>query len=441
MIVVFFLCLLGFFLGYWAGRLLKLDFPQCRLSPLNAGMRNTSGWGGAGRGLFPRRRAVSGWPFLRCLLQATTALIESTCGPPGPAGRIRRPTKRAWRRNRPGNGICSASHGGRPMSGRFSCGVGDASTDPPRLWDRTRKIKENETEVVPWDRPERKVPWLPAAGNPPQSHAAPGGTFEETGLRELAESIRRHGILQPLTARRTAAGWELAAGERRLAGSRAGAGLETVPCLEAEVDGGPPPCWPLWRICSARDLHYLEWRRRGHRRLSPPDGHDPGGAVAHQLSGMSPSALANKLRLPRLSPARRALLVEHGLTERHARCLLRLEDEGERLTALRQAAAKHWNVAQTEQYVERRLAALQTAPPAGRRTYIIKDVRLFLNSVDRGLRLILQDGSWCGRPDGAGGDRGSKIALTLRIPKQRRERGLETSDCYGDCNPMSRKTC
>ena len=79
----------------------------------------------------------------------------------------------------------------------------------------------------------------------------------------------------------------------------------------------------------------------------------------------------------------RALLVEHGLTERHARCLLRLEDEGERLTALRQAAAKHWNVAQTEQYVERRLAALQTAPPAGRRTYIIKDVRLFLNSVDQ----------------------------------------------------------
>ena len=136
-------------------------------------------------------------------------------------------------------------------------------------------------------------------------------------------------------------------------------------------------------------------------------------AVAAQL-GMSPSALANKLRLLRLSPACRALLVEHGLTERHARCLLRLEDEGERLTALRQAAAKHWNVAQTEQYVERRLAALQTAPPAGRRTYIIKDVRLFLNSVDRGLRLI-RDAGVDARTERQ--ETEEDIILTIRIPK------------------------
>lgn len=113
------------------------------------------------------------------------------------------------------------------------------------------------------DRPERKVLWLPAAEirpNPMQ----PRRTFEETGLRELAESIRRHGILQPLTVRRTAAGWELVAGERRLRAAVL-AGLETVPCLEAEVDGGPPPCWPLWRICSARIC--ITWRRR---RPSPP---------------------------------------------------------------------------------------------------------------------------------------------------------------------------
>ena len=94
------------------------------------------------------------------------------------------------------------------------------------------------------------------------------------------------------------------------------------------------------------------------------------------------------------------------------------EDEGERLTALRQAAAKHWNVAQTEQYVERRLAALQTAPPAGRRTYIIKDVRLFLNSVDRGLRLI-RDAGVDARTERE--ETEDEIVLTLRIPKQRRK--------------------
>ncbi|MDR3784940.1 MAG: ParB N-terminal domain-containing protein, partial [Dysosmobacter sp.] len=202
-----------------------------------------------------------------------------------------------------------------------------------------------------------------------------------------AESIRRHGILQPLTVRRTAAGWELVAGERRLRAAVL-AGLETVPCLEAEA--------------IAAFLHQTGMTQE---------------AVAAQL-GMSPSALANKLRLLRLSPACRALLVEHGLTERHARCLLRLEDEGERLTALRQAAAKHWNVAQTEQYVERRLAALQTAPPAGRRTYIIKDVRLFLNSVDRGLRLI-RDAGVDARTERE--ETEDEIVLTLRIPKQRRK--------------------
>ena len=140
-------------------------------------------------------------------------------------------------------------------------------------------------------------------------------------------------------------------------------------------------------------------------------------AVAAQL-GMSPSALANKLRLLRLSPACRALLVEHGLTERHARALLRLEDEGERLTALRKAASGGWNVARTEQYVDRRLAELQSPPPAGRRTYIIKDVRLFLNSVDRGLRLI-RDAGVDARTDRQ--ETEEEIVLTLRIPKQRRK--------------------
>ena len=245
------------------------------------------------------------------------------------------------------------------------------------------------------DRPERKVLWLPAAEirpNPMQ----PRRTFEETGLRELAESIRRHGILQPLTVRRTAAGWELVAGERRLRAAVL-AGLALVENLQR------------------KDLHYLEEAEAIAAFL-----HQTGmtqEAVAAQL-GMSPSALANKLRLLRLSPACRALLVEHGLTERHARCLLRLEDEGERLTALRQAAAKHWNVAQTEQYVERRLAALQTAPPAGRRTYIIKDVRLFLNSVDRGLRLI-RDAGVDARTERE--ETEDEIVLTLRIPKQRRK--------------------
>ena len=126
--------------------------------------------------------------------------------------------------------------------------------------------------------------------------------------------------------------------------------------------------------------------------------------------------MANKLRLLRLSPACRELLVENGLTERHARCLLRLEDEEERLAALGHIADKHLNVAQTEQYIEKRLAALQSTAPKRRRTFILKDVRLFLNSLDRGLRLVREAGVDA-RSERQETD--DAILLTIRIPKQR----------------------
>ena len=131
--------------------------------------------------------------------------------------------------------------------------------------------------------------------------------------------------------------------------------------------------------------------------------------------GRSPSALANKLRLLRLSPACRRLLEESGLTERHARCLLRLEDEEERLSALRHIAGCHLTVAQAERYVERRLQALQSTPPKGRKTFILKDVRLFLNSLDRGIRLVREAGvdAQTERTDTE-----EAILLTIRIPRQ-----------------------
>ena len=101
----------------------------------------------------------------------------------------------------------------------------------------------------------------------------------------------------------------------------------------------------------------------------------------------------------------------------HARALLRLEDESERLDALRRIAAGHMTVAQAEQYIDKRLRALQTTPPRGRRTYIIKDVRLFLNSVDHGLRLIRDAGV---AAEGSREETDDAILLTIRIPKQSR---------------------
>ena len=171
-----------------------------------------------------------------------------------------------------------------------------------------------------------------------------------------------------------------------------------------------------------RDLHYLEEATAIAAYLRQSGSTQEEAAA---LLGRSPSALANKLRLLRLSPDCCRLLTEHDLTERHARALLRLEDEEERLNALHHIIRQHLNVAQTEQYIDKRLAQLQTTSPSGRRVFLLKDVRLFLNSLDRGLI--------CGgsapvdrlREAGIGAesrreDTEDAILLTIRIPKNRR---------------------
>ena len=261
---------------------------------------------------------------------------------------------------------------------------------------------------------EQRVLWLAPEEIRPNP-AQPRRTFSQAELEGLADSIRRHGVLQPLTVRRTEGGWELVAGERRLRAAVL-AEQSRVPCLERTADDQSSAALALVENLQRQDLHYLEeaeaiaafLRRSGLTQE----------AAAEQL-GMPPSALANKLRLLRLSPACRAAVTEGGLTERHARCLLRLEDESERLAAARHFVSAGLNVAQAERYVDRRLEVLQSTPPAGRRAYIIKDVRLFLNSVDRGVRLI-RDAGVDARTERQ--ETEEDIILTIRIPKRREKR-------------------
>lgn len=239
----------------------------------------------------------------------------------------------------------------------------------------------------------------------------PRQVFAEEALRELAESIAAHGILQPLTVRRANGVWELVAGERRLRAAKL-AGLKTVPCLEISADDRKSAELALIENLQREDLGCFEEAEAIAAYLRRTGCTQENAAA---MLGRSPSAVANKLRLLRLSPACRERLSQAGLSERHARALLRLEDEGERLAALSHIAAQNLNVAQTEQYIQRRLDAIQSAPRQ-KRTFILKDVRLFLNSVDRGLRLIREAGvDAVTKRD----DTEDAILLTIRIPKQR----------------------
>ena len=239
----------------------------------------------------------------------------------------------------------------------------------------------------------------------------PRHSFDEEGLAELAASIRSCGILQPLTVRRAGEGYELVAGERRLRAARI-AGLREVPCLVARVGEEDSALLALMENLQRRDLDCWEEAQAIARLISR---YGLSQEEAARRLGRAQPTVANKLRLLRLPEDVRALLRENGLTERHARALLRLQDPEVQRRAAGDMVRRGMNVAQAEAYVEKLLQSAQVTPPRGRSTYIIKDVRLFLNSVDRGLHLMRQAGVDAGW-DRQDTDR--EILLTIRIPKR-----------------------
>lgn len=239
----------------------------------------------------------------------------------------------------------------------------------------------------------------------------PRRSFDEEGLAELAASIRSCGILQPLTVRRAGEGYELVAGERRLRAARI-AGLREVPCLVAQVGEEDSALLALMENLQRRDLDCWEEAQAIARLISR---YGLSQEEAARRLGRAQPTVANKLRLLRLPEDVRALLRENGLTERHARALLRLQDPEVQRRAAGDMVRRGMNVAQAEAYVEKLLQSAQVTPPRGRSTYIIKDVRLFLNSVDRGLHLMRQagvDAGWNRQ------DTDREILLTIRIPKR-----------------------
>ena len=239
----------------------------------------------------------------------------------------------------------------------------------------------------------------------------PRRSFDEEGLAELAASIRSCGILQPLTVRRAGEGYELVAGERRLRAARI-AGLREVPCLVAQVGEEDSALLALMENLQRRDLDCWEEAQAIARLISR---YGLSQEEAARRLGRAQPTVANKLRLLRLPEDVRALLRENDLTERHARALLRLQDPEVQRRAAGDMVRRGMNVAQAEAYVEKLLQSAQVTPPRGRSTYIIKDVRLFLNSVDRGLHLMRQAGVDAGW-DRQDTDR--EILLTIRIPKR-----------------------
>lgn len=251
-----------------------------------------------------------------------------------------------------------------------------------------------------------RIQFLPVDSIRPNPNQ-PRRYFSPEGLQELAASIAAHGILQPLSVRRAEAGYELISGERRLRSAQL-AGLSEVPCLIVTADETQSSLLALIENVQRRDLDFWEEALAIQALLEATSLSQE--ALAKQL-GKAQSSLANKLRLLRLPPNVLDLLRQNGFTERHARALLRLSDPAVQQSAAQYIVDHDLTVAKTEAHID---ALLHPAPKRSKPTFLLKDVRFFLNTVTRGLSLMQSAGVKAAYDRQ---DTDHEILLTIRIPR------------------------
>ena len=210
--------------------------------------------------------------------------------------------------------------------------------------------------------------------NPSQPRKA----FQEDELKSLAQSIVENGLLQPVTVRRENGIYYLIAGERRLRACKM-AGLKEIPAIIADCEPEDSAVLALLENVQRRDLQMFEQAQAIASLLR--EWQITQEEAARRL-GMSQSYLANKVRLLKLSAEEQAEIIENKLTERHARALLRIDDIELRQKLLRTITQRSLNVAQSEALIAEAVKPKEQPTKRARRTFVAKDIRLFINTID-----------------------------------------------------------
>ena len=233
--------------------------------------------------------------------------------------------------------------------------------------------------------------------------AQPRKIFREDALTDLAESIRQHGILQPLSVRRVGSRYELVAGERRLRAAQM-AGLTEIPCIVMRMDDKESGLAAMLENLQRQDLDFIE-EADGIARLMSEWSMSQEQVA--RLLGKSQSAIANKLRILRHSQPVLNALRQFDLTERHARALLKLPTEPEKMAAIAVISRLGMSVARTEKYIEDLLADKNGKSPK-------VNVSSFLNNLHQSLQRIQLSGI---SAISERKETDSQIVLTITIPK------------------------
>lgn len=220
------------------------------------------------------------------------------------------------------------------------------------------------------------IPIQSVAANPRQ----PRHTFDSQSLDALADSIRQVGLLQPISVRKTdAAKYELIAGERRLRACRQ-LGFVYIDAIVVAASATRSALLALVENLQREDLHYFDEAEGYAAVLEESQMTQEWLAIR---IGKSQSAIANKLRLLRLSSEVRNALRRTKLTERHARALLRLPGMQLQLSAAEQMSVQKLTASQAEALVASMLAVIpkETRPIARKVVSIVRDHRLYVNAI------------------------------------------------------------
>ena len=239
----------------------------------------------------------------------------------------------------------------------------------------------------------------------------PRKQFNEDDLNSLSRSIAENGVLQPLTVRKTSATeYEVVTGERRLRAS-ALAGLKKVPCIIVKCSDKESAIYALLENLQRADLGIFE-EARGISRLIRRYGLTQEQAA--EKLGKTQSTIANKLRLLRLTPEEQEWIENAALSERHARALLRLDDEDERKSILTRVITEGLNVAQTEVLVNLVTKSTPKKHSRGKSKAVIKDIRIFVNTINKAVDTMRLAGI---DAETLQTDKDDFIEYTIRIPK------------------------
>ncbi|MDU4697363.1 MAG: nucleoid occlusion protein [Paenibacillus sp.] len=230
----------------------------------------------------------------------------------------------------------------------------------------------------------RQIPVEEIVGSPYQ----PRTIFDDEKIDELCQTIRTHGVIQPIVVRYRNEKYEIIAGERRWRAVKK-LGLESIPAILRDFNDSQAASIALIENLQREGLTSIE-EAMAYQNLI--DLHQLTQESLAQRLGKSQSTIANKIRLLQLPEEVKTALMERKITERHARALLSLDSVELQLKVLGEIISKELNVKQTEARIAFYKEVAKNKKSPSKRISFTKDVRLALNTIRQSIDMVTGSG-------------------------------------------------